>query len=247
MVSFSALGDLSAFAPQRLPVHGPDAEAGPSAALPFPTTSHVRCKMNIVHIEERTMFMVRRDCLNTAVTSKEDILRTSRALIREQGCSEVNIRSVASACGVSVGAIYNYFASKASLVDATIESIWHEIFHEIDEAVAFQDVEECVTWMYGRLDYGSKRYPDFFALHSLSYVHKDKPHGKSLMRKIWLHIREQICAVMLRDPNVRPDAFSGQFTAEAFAGILFSLLLASLLQQDYDPSATLEIVCRALY
>ena len=50
--------------------------------------------------------------MNAAVTSKEEILKTSRELIRQQGWSSVSIRSVAAACGVSVGSIYNYFDSK---------------------------------------------------------------------------------------------------------------------------------------
>ena len=39
--------------------------------------------------------------MNAAVTSKEEILKTSCALIQEQGWSAVSIRSVAAACGVS--------------------------------------------------------------------------------------------------------------------------------------------------
>ena len=66
--------------------------------------------------------------MNTVVTSREDILKTSRELIQRQGWSAINIRSVAAACGVSVGSIYNYFDSKAALVSATIESVWSEIF-----------------------------------------------------------------------------------------------------------------------
>ena len=66
--------------------------------------------------------------MNTVVTSKEQILQTSRELIRQQGWSTVSIRSVAAACGVSVGSIYNYFDSKAELVGATVESVWCEIF-----------------------------------------------------------------------------------------------------------------------
>ena len=58
--------------------------------------------------------------MNTIVTSKEEILKTSRALIQEHGWSAVSIRSVAAACGVSVGSIYNYFDSKAELVSATV-------------------------------------------------------------------------------------------------------------------------------
>ena len=49
--------------------------------------------------------------MNTIVTSKQEILKTSRELIQQQGWSAVSIRSVASACGVSVSSIYNYFDS----------------------------------------------------------------------------------------------------------------------------------------
>ena len=71
--------------------------------------------------------------MNKIVTSKEEILKTSRELIQEQGWSAVNIRSVAAACGVSVGSIYNYFDSKATLVGAAVESVWFEIFHRQDD------------------------------------------------------------------------------------------------------------------
>lgn len=39
--------------------------------------------------------------MNTIVTSKEEILKTSREMIRQQGWSAISIRSVATACGVS--------------------------------------------------------------------------------------------------------------------------------------------------
>ena len=93
--------------------------------------------------------------MNTIVTSKEEILKTSRALIQEQGWSAVSIRSVAAACGVSVGSIYNYFDSKAELVSATVESVWREIFHRPEDAAVFQDVQACVIWMYERMAYGA--------------------------------------------------------------------------------------------
>ena len=95
--------------------------------------------------------------MNTIVTSKEEILKTSRALIQEQGWSAVSIRSVAAACGVSVGSIYNYFDSKAELVSATVESVWCEIFHRPEDAAVFQDVQACVIWMYERMAYGCEK------------------------------------------------------------------------------------------
>ena len=68
--------------------------------------------MNSVHIGGEGM--------NNTATSKEEILKTSRKLIQENGWTGVNIRSVAAACGVSVGCIYNYFDSKTALVGATV-------------------------------------------------------------------------------------------------------------------------------
>lgn len=185
--------------------------------------------------------------MNTVVTSKEEILKTSRALIREQGWSAVSIRSVAAACGVSVGSIYNYFDSKATLIGATVESVWCEIFHRPEDGAVFQDTQACITWMYGRMEYGCKQYSGFFTLHSLGFMREDKPGGKRRMQQTWQHILDGLCSVLKRDRKVRSDAFTEQFTAEKFADVLFSLMLSALLRQDYDPSAVLEIVRRTLY
>lgn len=185
--------------------------------------------------------------MNHAVTSKEDILKASRELLQQQGWSAVNIRSVAAACGVSVGAIYNYFDSKAALVGAAVESVWCEIFHRPEEEAAFQDTQACLIWLYGRMEYGHERYPGFFTLHALGFMGEDKPAGKRQMQHTWRHVREGLCFVLKQDPKVRPDAFTQRFTAEQFADVLFSLMLSALLRQDYDPSAVLEIVGRSLY
>lgn len=185
--------------------------------------------------------------MNTAVTSKEEILKASRELIQKQGWSAINIRSVAAACGVSVGSIYNYFDSKAALVGAAVESVWCEIFHRPEDGTVFQDTQACITWMYERMEYGCNQYPGFFSLHSLGFLGEDKSDGKRRMQQTWQHIMEGLCSVLLRDPKVRPDAFTEDFTAEKFAGVLFSLMLSALLRQNYDPGAVLEIVRRTLY
>ena len=67
------------------------------------------------------------------------------------------------------------------------------------------------------------------------------------MQQTWQHILEGLCSVLKRDAKVRPDAFTEQFTPEAFADLLFSLMLSALLRQDYDPATVLEVVRRTLY
>lgn len=185
--------------------------------------------------------------MNTVVTSKEEILKTSRQLIQQQGWSAVNIRAVAAACGVSVGAIYNYFDSKAALVCAAVESVWCEIFHPPEDHAVFQDTQVCIAWMYGRMEYGCRQYPGFFTLHSLSFMQEEKSDGKKRMKQTWQHILDGLCAVLKRDERIRAEAFTEQFTVERFADVLFSLMLSALLRQEYNLEAVLEIVRRTLY
>lgn len=185
--------------------------------------------------------------MNPMATSKENILQISRKLIQQNGWAGVNIRSVAAACGVSVGCIYNYFGSKTDLLSATVESIWSDIFHHPENEAVFQDTLSCVRWMYKQLEYGCQRYPGFFTHHALGFVQQDTADGKQQMQRAWQHILDALCTVLRNDARIRADAFTEEFTVEKFAEMLFSLMLSALVRQDFDPSTVLEIVRRAVY
>ena len=185
--------------------------------------------------------------MNPMATSKENILQISRKLIQQNGWTGVNIRSVAAACGVSVGCIYNYFESKTDLLSATVESIWNDIFHHPEDEAVFQDTLSCVRWMYKQLEYGCQRYPGFFTHHALGFVQQDTADGKQQMQRAWQHILDALCTVLRNDARIRADAFTEEFTVEKFAEMLFSLMLSALVRQDFDPSTVLEIVRRAVY
>lgn len=185
--------------------------------------------------------------MNPMATSKENILQISRKLIQQNGWAGVNIRSVAAACGVSVGCIYNYFESKTDLLSATVESIWSDIFHHPEDEAVFQDTLSCVRWMYKQLEYSCQRYPGFFTHHALGFVQQDTADGKQQMQRAWQHILDALCTVLRNDTRIRADAFTEEFTVEKFAEMLFSLMLSALVRQDFDPSTVLEIVRRAVY
>ena len=185
--------------------------------------------------------------MNPMATSKENILQISRKLIQQNGWAGVNIRSVAAACGVSVGCIYNYFESKTDLLSATVESIWNDIFHHPEDEAVFQDTLSCVRWMYKQLEYGCQRYPGFFTHHALGFVQQDTADGKQQMQRAWQHILNALCTVLRNDIRIRADAFTEEFTVKKFAEMLFSLMLSALVRQDFDPSTVLEIVRRTVY
>ena len=185
--------------------------------------------------------------MNKSVTSKEEILKASRELIRTKGWSAVNIRNVAMMCNVSVGSIYNYFESKTELSGAAVESIWCEIFRRPDSEEIFEDIESCIAWIYDCMEKGCKKYPSFFTLHSLGFMEQDKQNGRLKMQETWQHIMDSLCIVLKNDSKIRSDAFNDDFTPEKFAELLFSLMLSALLRQDYDYSAVIKIIRRTLY
>lgn len=185
--------------------------------------------------------------INTVITSKEAILEASRILVRERGWSAINIRSVAAACGVAVGSIYNYYDSKSELVAATVESVWCDIFHQPEKGQTFSSFLDCIDWIYQCMKEGGEKYPGFFALHPLSFTGEEKKEGQRLMAQSWRHIKGSLCSVLRRDSMVRFDAFCGEFTEEAFVNLIFSIILSALLQHNYDSTIVKEVIRRSIY
>lgn len=185
--------------------------------------------------------------MNHLATSKEDILAASRELMKENGWAAVSIRAVASRCSVSTGTIYNYYESKADLLEDAIESIWREIFFQPEDEQVFKDIVACISWIYKRLEYGNKQFPGFFSLHSFVFMKDEKTDGKKKMLQTWGHIQNGLYDILKNDSKIRSDVFDQQFTERQFADILFSLILVSMIRQDYDPSSVLTLIHKTLY
>lgn len=185
--------------------------------------------------------------MNTLVTSKEEILETSRDLIRQRGWPAMNIRSLAGACGISVGSIYNYFESKDELMVAIVEGVWQEIFLPSRFEEGFSDTLACIRWLYERIELGAKAYPGLSTQHPLVFALSDRPDGKKRMIETWKQLLDGLCGVLRKDPHIRPGAFTETFTEEAFADLLFSLMLAAFLRENFDCAPVLELVRRTIY
>ena len=91
--------------------------------------------------------------MNKLVTTQEDILAISKKFILENGLPAFNIRAIAKECGISIGAVYNYFPSKSALITAAVESVWTEIFeplHGMDPGSTFVPVSYTHLDVYKR-------------------------------------------------------------------------------------------------
>ena len=57
---------------------------------------------------------------------RDQLLKEARRQIAERGYTGTTIRSVAGACGVGVGTVYNYFSSKEMLIAAFMMEDWQK-------------------------------------------------------------------------------------------------------------------------
>lgn len=180
------------------------------------------------------------------MTSKEAILKTCRDMVAEKGLASVNMRSVAEACHVALGSLYNYFSSKEELILAAIGSVWQDIFHTEPcwEGLSFP---EYVRWIFERVQSGMRAYPNFFTAHSISFASTSKQQARSTMEQYVSHIKAELSQALRADSNVRRDAFSSDFQEPEFIEFVLTNLLTLLAQQKDTCEILLEVIRRSLY
>ena len=185
--------------------------------------------------------------MNKIVTSKEEILKTCRTMVADQGMSSINMRSVATSCNIALGSLYNYFSSKEALLTETIASVWQDIFHMDQCEKKNQPFPDIVTEIYAEMLSGTKRYPNFFTAHSLSFASGEKNEARSVMIHYQSHMLEGLKLDLEQDPNCRKDAFTEQFTKEMFLKFVLDSMISSLISNQKDCTVLTEMIRRTIY
>ena len=73
-----------------------------------------------------------------------NLIQEAKRQVRELGYGALTIRSVAKACGVGVGTVYNYFSSKDELLATYMLSDWELCIAEIQAVSDYVSVPEPV-------------------------------------------------------------------------------------------------------
>ena len=76
---------------------------------------------------------------------EERLKKAAEQQIREIGYANMTIRSVAAACGVGVGTVYNYYASKDDLLAAWMVDDWNEHIAVMEASAAREETVEAVA------------------------------------------------------------------------------------------------------
>lgn len=94
---------------------------------------------------------------------REQLLAEAMKQIRENGYKKLTIRSVAGACGLSVGTVYNYFESKDMLVASFMLEDWQKTMNAMKDGIAGADTNKQIMFcMYQELKSFLSKYVFLF-------------------------------------------------------------------------------------
>lgn len=184
--------------------------------------------------------------MNKLITTREEILSISKKFILENGLSSFNIRTIAKECGISVGAVYNYFSSKPELIIATVENVWTEIFEPLNHMNSFHSFVEAVQCMFETIENGDSKYPGFFSIHSLNFAAEGKKEGIQMMNSYFSKLKQKLLSALKEDANIRTNLFDNTFPAEKFIDYIFALLISTLLNKE-DCTPLLTFITKSIY
>ena len=147
------------------------------------------------------------------------LMAEARRQIEESGFAAMTIRSVAKACGVGVGTVYNYFSSKDDLLASSMQDDWMVCVAAMGEVAGSETTPEAVARaVYDELS-------DF--VHRHNHIFRDEAAAKSFANSFRVYhglLRSQLAAPMRRFFS---DDFGAEFAAE-------SLLTWAMAHKDFD-------------
>lgn len=147
------------------------------------------------------------------------LMEEARAQIEQKGYAGTTIRSVAAACGVAAGTVYNYFPSKEVLISSYLKEDWIGCLASI-RADAAGGAEACLRAIHRELMSFSRKFRGLLA---------DEDVVRILASEFWprhLHQREQIAA-LLEPFFPSEDGFTARFIAS-------SLITWSIAEVPFD-------------
>ena len=154
--------------------------------------------------------------MNHRVTTKDTILEKAMEIALSSGIDKVSIRKISSACGISIGSVYNYYKDKESLITDIAEGFWQDIFKDQEqlyrEGMPFtMFLEQYYILLYGRLS----------------------PYDKSWLKEMEGRIPEKTAIPIMRkvldkDTRINGSIWNMELNEDAFCEYVFINIMALL-------------------
>ena len=185
-----------------------------------------------------------------SVITSEEILEQAYQLACEQGLQSLNIRSIAAACDVSVGTVYNSYASKTELINDVVGMFWQRAFSETMKTLASHEGNDFISFceaLSQSLKSALKEFRKDFLSDLSALSESDRLSAQKREQQSFIHARAGIKQVLLGDPRIKQDQLTGALTPDALAALIWETLIDSA-RDDMDYDKTLfELLRAALY
>lgn len=160
---------------------------------------------------------------------RENLLQEAKRQVFEMGYSSVTIRSVASACEIGVGTVYNYFESKDALISGLMLEDWNVCIKAICEKCdASETIEPVLRCIFDELRTFEDKYSVLFDDESARESIAGSYHAKHE------RVRNQIATPLLKFCHFQKKVsakYLADFTAE-------SMLIWTLSDGNYEDVST---------
>ena len=151
---------------------------------------------------------------------REKLIQEAKRQVQEQGYSSMTIRSVASACGVGTGTVYNYFSSKDMLVASFMLEDWRSCIQAIEKGMSeAEDVKEALYCMYHAL-------MEFKERHECLFMDEDATMSYASYAIQRHHLLREKLAEPLKAWTRKQDKVETVFLAEFIAENMLTLTMA---------------------
>ncbi len=141
----------------------------------------------------------------------ELLIAEARKQVAEKGYSMVTIRSIASACGIGVGTVYNYFPSKDMLVASFMLEDWQNCLKRMKERIGGEHSARAVLFsVYEGLSEFTEGYAPLFADALAKDAFRENGGGRHALLRSQIAEITALCLKREADQN----GFLSEFLAE---------------------------------
>lgn len=165
-----------------------------------------------------------------SVITQEEILEKAYHLATTQGLQALSIRSVAAACDVSVGTIYNSYASKTDLINDVVGMFWQHAFTETMNMVTSHNDHDFIAFCT-TLSTSLKRALAKFKKNFLSELSAlgatDRFAAQKREQQSFIHAREGIKRALCNDPHIKQELLTGTLSPDSLSALIWEVMLDS--------------------
>ena len=186
--------------------------------------------------------------MSTAVTSREELLEEAYKTAQAYGLAGLSVRGLAKACGVSVGAVYNYFPSKSELTVATIELFFYRaLYLRLCRLPSEADFGQYCRGMYAAMADALEVFRERWLRGINALPEVEMAAARCREKLMFEHALRGLHEVFEHDPRIDRVHLPAGVDGEAVCRFVFDNMLGMLKSTEANPEVLFWVLESALY